>query len=563
MTYDASNRTGVLTIAVLAGFTAVTFVFFSHWSLHPGSLLIGPSEDNLQDYWNTWYGVTKASPGHFFFTNLIRYPTGTPLYYHSFDYPQIAAVALLHKIAGTAPLIVLQNITLLAVFPLAGAGAFFLTRHFTHDVLGATVGGFVFAFNPWHVEQAMHHAHVSSVEFIPMFVLAYLLALERKSVLWLSVAIVLYALNALSCWYYLIYIGFFLVFHFLYTAVSRPEGELSWWIGAPIVCAAGVLAILAPLVIPMMMAALHGAPVYTNPHDSKTFVADIAAYFAFPPTHLLASVGDPVTWRLTGYPWEAAVYLGLINLALLIWAFVQSGPDDRFTFIYLLAGMATFAVLASGDELHVVGNSLAAMPGALLSQLPLLANARTPARAIVFVYLFLCVGVGLATRLVFDRYGPTIARPGLYIVLLLIAGDFYPAHLDATPFGCKPGWARIRADASQGYGILMLPRGLKAPPGEPDMSRYEQVNYMFEQAACHERPIGQGSLSRDVVTGLLEALNSHDMSVQKEQLAGARVKYIVIDRTFPWDLHDGARSEYSLVYPMVYDGADMTILRVY
>src|SRR5262249_35199063 len=141
--------------------------------------------------------------------------------------------------------------------------AFFLTRHFTRDVLGASLGGFVFAFSPWHVAQAMQHAHVSSIEFIPMFVLAYLLALERKSITWLLVAVVLYALSALSCWYYLVYIGFFLVFHFLYTAVRKPESDLQWIGGAPLACVIGALAILSPLVIPMMIQALHGASIYT------------------------------------------------------------------------------------------------------------------------------------------------------------------------------------------------------------------------------------------------------------------------------------------------------------
>lgn len=559
--------TAARTVCVLGAFTAITAILFPHWLHHLGSALIGPEGDNLQDYWNTWYGATKAS-GHFFFTDLIRYPTGTPLYYHSFDYPQIATVAILSRIAGTAPstLLVLHNLTLLASFPLAGAGAFFLTRHFTRDVLGASLGGFVFAFSPWHVEQAMHHAHVSSIEFIPMFVLAYLLALERKSIAWLSVAVVLYALSALSCWYYLVYIGFFLLFHFVLTAVQRRESDPRWWVGAPLACVVGVLAILSPLIVPMVGEALHGAPVYTDPVDSKIFVADVAAYVAFPPTHLLASLGLPVYRQLPGYPWEATVYLGVVNLAILTWAWFRLGSHERSVFFYLLAGMATFAVVASGDELHFLGHRLIAMPGALISQLPLLANVRTPSRAIVFVYLFLAIGVGLSTRLAFDRHEQTIARIGLSGVLLLMLVDFLPVHLDATRAGCKPGWVWIRNDASQAYGILMLPRGRAGVRGiDEDVTGYPaQILYMYEQAACHGRPIVEGALSRDVVRGgLLEELNTRDLKAQKEQLAKAGVKYIVVDHAVHWDRRDGARIRYSLAYPTVYDGADLTILRVY
>src|SRR5215467_7995681 len=88
------RRTALLALCTLGAFTIVTALFFVRWLLHLRSGLIGPDGDNLQDYWNTWYAATQTS-GHFFFTQLIRFPTGTPLYYHSFDYPQIATVALL------------------------------------------------------------------------------------------------------------------------------------------------------------------------------------------------------------------------------------------------------------------------------------------------------------------------------------------------------------------------------------------------------------------------------------------------------------------------------------
>lgn len=77
---------------------------------------------------------------------------------------------------------------------------------------GGLFGGFVFAFNPWHVEQAMHHAHVASIEFLPVFVLSYLLALERKNLKWLGLAKLLYTLSVLCCWYFLFYGLYFLIF---------------------------------------------------------------------------------------------------------------------------------------------------------------------------------------------------------------------------------------------------------------------------------------------------------------------------------------------------------------
>jgi hypothetical protein len=557
------KRTAVVVVCTLGAFTVITALFFARYLQHLQSALIGPPGDNLQDYWNTWYAATQVS-GHFFFTQVIRFPAGTPLYYHSFDYPQIEAVALLSKVVGSAPptLHLLHNITLLASFPLAGVGGFFLTRHFTRDHLGSSIGGFVFAFSPWHVEQVMQHAHVSSIEFIPMFILAYLLALERRSVGWLCAAIILYALSALSCWYYLVYLGYFLVFNFFTTTIQKTERNRYWPIGAPVVCAVGTFVALSPLILPMMSQAMRGLPVYADPYDSKKFVADVAAYVAFPPTHIFASVGEPIYRRLTGTVWEATVYLGIVNLGALTWAWFRSEGRDRQIFAYLLAGMATFAVFASGDELHVVGHRAFAMPGALLSGLPFLANVRTPSRAIVFVYLFLSVGVGLAMKLAFDRYQRPVAKIGLAGGLLLLLLDFFPLHIDSTRIPCQPGWAVIRNDSSSGYGILMLPRGLWTGP-IASSGYFAQNVYMYEQAACHGRPIVQGTTSRNVVTGLLEELKTDSLAAQRKILVDSKVKYIVIDHAFPWDEQDGIQSEYSRAYPVIYDAADLTILRVY
>ena len=216
--------------AVLLLFTLLTVIFFRQWVSHLNSALIGPPEDNMQDFWNVWYAAVARNPGHFFFTNLIRFPEGTPLYYHSFAYPKVFAIALLSKFVGhdTTSLILLQNLSLLISFPLAGTAAFYLVRYFTANTAGSLMGGYIFAFNPSHVEHAMHHAHVSSIEFIPLFVLTYLLTIERKSLLFLFLTIIVYSLNALSCWYYLFYVAYFIAFHTLYIAI-RDRALPSGW----------------------------------------------------------------------------------------------------------------------------------------------------------------------------------------------------------------------------------------------------------------------------------------------------------------------------------------------
>ncbi len=91
---------------------------------------------------------------------------------------------------------------------------------------------------------------------------------------------------------------------------------------------------------------------------------------------------------------------------------------------------------------------------------------------------------------------------------------------------------------------------------------------MLQQAACHFRPIVQGITSRDVVVSLRDRLESQDLMAQQRQLAAAKVKYIVINHAnlglpFQWYPEDGPKDLYPLTYPAVYDGPDVTVLKVY
>src|SRR5262249_10463176 len=340
------------------------------------------------DLWNTWYASAMKHPEGFFFTNMIRFPEGTPLYYHSFAYPKVFAIALLSKVTGTQlpSLLFLQNISLLISFPLAGVGAFYLVRHFTQNAAGALAGGFVFAFNPSHVAHIMHHIGVSSIEFIPFFVFSYLVAIEKRSIIWLVLAIAFYVLSALSCWYYLFYIAYFIAFHTVYTTIRDRAFPRDWSLLAPSACIAGVSLVLSPLLVPMVRAAMGPTSVYQEGADA--YVADVFGYVLFPPVHLLGGLNNVYRW-LTGNPWEATVYLGLVNLVVMAWLYLCAKQKNSGLLTYVLSGTVLFCVIASGDSLHMLGKPLIPMPDALLSGLPLFANVRIPSRAIVFVYLFL------------------------------------------------------------------------------------------------------------------------------------------------------------------------------
>jgi hypothetical protein len=250
----------------------------------------------------------------------------------------------------------------------------------------------------------------------------------------------------------------------------------------------------------------------------------------------------------------------LVNIAVLAWLWFAAGRKDIGLVTYVLCGMVLFCILASGDSLHVLGHHTIPMPDLVLSQLPFFKNVRTPSRAIVFVYLFLAIGVSYAIGLAFCYPQRLVDRWILAAATGLIVLDFLPARrLAMTPVVCSPGLAVIRDDPEKGFGVLNLPNS------KPD---YDTGDFYMLEQTCHGRPIAQGSTARNVVLSLRDHLETGDLRAQRHQLASAKIKYIVIyhqamGSRLPWRPADGPQDQYPQTYPVAYDSFDLTVLRVY
>ena len=574
-------RQALILVGVTLAFTALTAVFFWNWIPDLGSSLIGPPEDNMQDFWNSWYATAAKRPDGFFFTNLIKFPEGTTLFYHSFAYPKVFAIAVLGALFGAdmSSLVRLENLALLISFPISGLSAFLLVRHFTREGASALLGGFIFAFNPAHIEQTMHHMHVASIELLPLFVFVYLKALERKSLALIALAAFVYALNALLCWYYLFYVAYFVLFHSLYLIASERRLDPRSSIAPAAACLGGAAVLLSPILAPMLREALAGGNVYMG--GDNYFVIDLVSYLMPPEFHTLVPTGSTVaflgnvaaaphsldlvpTWpaRILGfYLTERTGYLGVVAFGVFVFATVVARKSDARTLVYACLGALVFAVFASGSWLHIMGHSTIPMPDALLAKLPFFRNVRTPSRAIVFVYLFLAIGVGQAAAMAWRAGGDRLAKVAMACAALLIVLDYYPGHpLAMTPVACSPGWDAVRDDPEQGFGVLDL-------PSLPDEG-YIDRNYYMMQQPCHGRPIVEGNTSREVVATLKDHLELRDLEAQRRQLIAAKVKYVVLhddmrNLLFPWPSDGANKAEYRLTYPVVFESPEMKVLRVY
>jgi len=533
-------------------------IYFHPFFVNFTSSLIGPPEDNMMDFWNNWYSqvTLDSDPRGFFRTNLILYPEGTSLYYHPFTYSNIAILYIIRKIfllPINIPLLVgLHNGLLLLSFYLSAVGAFYLTSRFTKNILSAFVGGFIFAFSPFHTAHLLHHMHVSTIQYIPFFLICFFRFNDTRKLRYLAGSIILYFLSALSCWYYLVYIGFFLAFYYLFKVIEQRQifiSRLFWSILANVF---GVIILLMPLLIQMVSLGTK-RNMYKSGHD--VYVADLAGYLVFHPYHLLSSVSQPIWSHFRGNLWEMTVYLGLINIGLFIWAFINRHRFQIKEMNFLLWGMIFFMIVASGPHLYILGRETIPLPTAIISVVPFVKHVRTPSRAVVFVYLFLGIGVGLAIDAITDLYSnkKSVLVGCMALILVFIFIDFFPTRLESTLVNCPKAYNVIKQDPDNDFAILDLPKGY-----------YEGNQHMMFQAACHGRPIVTGTAPREWKHNLIDILENGDMTKQKKQLMENKVKYIVIHKHVienELSLQDVA--EYTSNYATIYHDDDNIVLRVY
>ncbi len=562
MDSPAASRLSGFRLFLLASavYLACMTPFFLAYLPHLSTALIGPPVDNMNDFWGTWYSQKTWDAGGrgFFHTNLVRYPEGVPLYYHSFAFSDLLAIFFIRKLFHLSEdphvLAVLHNAALLASFYFSALGAFYLARRFTRHVVSALFAGYIFAFSPFHLAHFLNHMNVSTIEFIPFFVLCFLKAADTGRPLPLVGAIVFYFLNAISSWYYFVFASYFLAFYYAYEAIRQRKLILPRLLRTLLITLGAVLLMISPILVPMLFLGWRNPEVRS--FGGRYFVADLLGYLVFPPYHSLAWIGQPVFKHFTGDYIEMTVYLGIFNLALFFWTLWNRKRLELPGMTFLLSGMLVFMTIASGPYLRVLGKAVLPLPAWVLEHLPFFSNVEAKSRAIAYAYLFFGVALGLGVdailRLCRERGRP----PALLLApfFLLVFLDFYPRGLVSTPVAAPRAYSILAQDPDTDFGVLDLPRG------------YLQSNAYMMYQAFHHRPIVDATLSRPTAKTLYAVMENEDMALQKRQLTKKKVKYIFIHQDWMSAQQPGEQIDvpaYGRTYQPVYLDDNCVVLRVY
>ncbi|HET9493445.1 MAG TPA: hypothetical protein VFR15_04365, partial [Chloroflexia bacterium] len=464
----------------------------------PGDLIA----DRDQNLWNLWWTREALLAGRNpFETDLLYYPYGAPLYYHTLALP-LGLIGLLPQLLFGLP--AAYNTVLLAAFTLGGYGAFRLALYALRGrdlrsmplVGAAFLGGVVFAFTPYTLDALKGQPEVLSLQWMPFFAEGWLRAVDsaRRGARWWPWAVgagVFFALATYSSLYYALYLVVFALVHPAYMGVvsARERKDAAFTSAGQVAVVAGVIGFV--IVLPLLGGLWIGRDnprlaVEADPAHRLAHSADLLSFFAPPHDHPLGGAWDDRP-GVNEPPIHDYVMLGYAAFALAVLGAVAGWrrPGTRFWVAVALIAL----VLAMGPRLQV-GRSVTGipLPFALVDNLPGMDAIAKPERFVVLARLAMGVlaagGAGwLLGRVSNARSWRVGGAWGLALALLLAELPIHPRHVE-------------RLDTPSGYAALAsMPRaGLMELPFATQ--QVEVTGPRMRYQTTHGKPIMSGYLAR-------------------------------------------------------------------
>ncbi len=169
----------------LAGYLLLTLGLTYPLVTQFGRAIPGDGFDGWQNYWNLWWIKTALLEQHThpWFTNMLYYPTGVGLLFHTLNAFNGFITLPIQLVFGLLPA---YNAAVLLSFTLGGLGAYLLARYVLgpgSSRLAAFAAGVIFTFSPFHIAHLLGHMQVISLEWIPFYAL-YLLKTVQCGLDW-------------------------------------------------------------------------------------------------------------------------------------------------------------------------------------------------------------------------------------------------------------------------------------------------------------------------------------------------------------------------------------------
>ena len=507
-----------------------------------GGMFGGDVYDSLWALWWVNHAIFSlhSSP---YFTNMLFYPYKANLVTDTLS-PLAGMISLPLQAYG---LPFAYNSIFMADFTLAGLFMFLLAYYIVRNGYAAFLAGVIFAFSPMHIAQAYVHLNWNSIEFIPLFLLFFILSVERHRLR--------YMLVAAAAFVFIAFFGdieqgimtiFFVLVLLVGAALFKDERfRISKRLLADLLIMAGlVLLVGSPFIVMVLNGVLSGNALSIA--IPKGFGIELLAsnnlVSFFLPSYYNGLFHGLSTFYFNG-PFspdlnERVSYIGYSVLFLAGLAAFGRRKSHAYKDIRLWLAFCLFFGLLSLGPLVQVYKYLTPIPGPYLlyHYIPFFKLILEPARfdLIVTMSLGILAAIGLLkfSKILEERYRSAALLPVLtvaFTLLILVEYNGMPtasmAHMFFMNVPVPPSYTQL-ASASGNYPVLILPDIPDNTTGYiyPGMNMYMQ--------SIFQKPIFGGYISRETYEQVYSP-NVFPITFQSEYL-----KYNVSNITSAYPIYE-------------------------
>ncbi len=253
--------------------------------------------DRIQNIWNLWWVKTALLDLHVnpFHTNLLLYPQGADLYFHTLNLPSTLMSLPVQLLAGP---VAAYNFSMMLAIMLYAYAEYRLARYLTGSFPGALIAGIIYGFSPIALFQLEGHTNLVSMQWMALCIEFYLRAWNsepdglsrgrrRRDAILMGL---FFALALLTIGYYEVQLLLFFVAHIIWwlaknsgvgawkarvsDLLRHARPALTWGLGTAVV-------VSAPYVIGAWVSLNSGQVIPQTADDSARAVADSADLLSF------------------------------------------------------------------------------------------------------------------------------------------------------------------------------------------------------------------------------------------------------------------------------------------
>ena len=491
--------------------------------------LLGHGIDPWIFYWNNWWLEQALAEGHdWLFTPYLFYPQGTSLIAHSNSFLNSLLALPLKPLLGP---VAAYNLVVLFGLWVSAMGMFSLVREITRHSSAALLAGFIFAFTPYHLTQALAHAHLGSIHWWPFYVLFLRRALRGYRVIdalkaGLFAALTLWSgfqLAVLLTMWTALYFGWYI----LREVSSRIGYKRHCLRAAGIAGLIGIVTLLlgAPLVLPVARDWNQIVDAAATFDEGMIRQTDLLAYLLPPSYHPLA--GPYVLHFYEHFKNNRTYmpYLGYTVLGLTLVSLLSRQKEARFW--SLSASFWMVLAIGSAPRLNGAVYSHIPLPYRLIGCLFPFSAIRAPDRFNLLVILSLSISAGLGTA--------QLARQRRWLpvpLVLLVLAEYLCIPIPMLDFPPVSPFFEQMAQEEPMYGVVDYPMG------------YSSGKKWLYYQTLHGKPIVEGHVSRYTP--------EHYAFIASQPLL--RAFYQIADKPVrvPGDVFSGETIPISALYPALH-----------